>query len=99
MKEIQNQQIQQVLEDIQNQQIKHILVELITNKKEKSFVSLDQESRQYIPTDNAAHYLARSPQTLRSWACLENGPIRPIRIHGRLFWSTAEIKALLNVEA
>lgn len=48
-------------------------------------------------TNQAAHYLMRRPQTLRVWACLENGPIRPIRINGRLAWRTNEIKTLLGV--
>ena len=65
----------------------------------RSAIPITQETRSAIPNNDAAYYLSRSPQTLRSWACLENGPIRPIRVHGRLFWSTAEIKALLNVEA
>jgi hypothetical protein len=33
---------------------------------------------------------------LRAWACLENGPTRPNRVHGRLAWSVDEIKCLLN---
>jgi hypothetical protein len=47
-----------------------------------------------VTTDAAAYYLNRQPQTLRSWACLENGPLRPIRINGRLSWSVKEIKVL-----
>jgi len=61
----------------------------------QNFTPLEQVTRPTAPTDAAAHYLNRKPQTLRAWACLENGPIRPIRIHGRLAWSIAEIKALL----
>lgn len=49
-----------------------------------------------LPTDKAAKALNRAPQTLRKWACLENGPIRPIRINGRLAWRVADIAALLN---
>ena len=62
----------------------------------KTFIPLDLETRSKLPTNDTAFHLSKRPQTLRSWACLENGPIRPIRIHGRLFWSTAEIKKLLN---
>ena len=65
----------------------------ITNQ---NFTPLEQVTRPTVPTDAAAHYLNRRPQTLRSWACLENGPIRPIRINGRLAWSVARIKALVN---
>ncbi|CBJ36693.1 conserved protein of unknown function, putative DNA-binding domain [Ralstonia solanacearum CMR15] len=52
-----------------------------------------------IPTHVAAAALNRRPQTLRKWACLENGPIRPVRINGRLAWRVADVQALLNGEA
>ena len=60
------------------------------------FPPLEQETRSHIPTAPAAFYLSRQPQTCRAWACLENGPIRPIRINGRLAWPVADIKRLLN---
>lgn len=60
------------------------------------FISLEQETRTRVPTDNAAYFLSRKAQTLRSWACLETGPIKPIRVNGRLLWSVAEIRALLE---
>lgn len=49
-----------------------------------------------LPTDEAAAAINRAPQTLRKWACLENGPIRPIRINGRLAWRVADLQSLLN---
>jgi len=49
-----------------------------------------------LPTDKAAAVINRKPQTLRKWACLENGPINPIRINGRLAWRVADLEALLN---
>lgn len=51
-----------------------------------------------LPTDEAAAAINRKPQTLRKWACLENGPIRPIRINGRLAWRVADLMALLRGE-
>ena len=51
-----------------------------------------------LPTDEAAAAINRKPQTLRKWACLENGPIRPVRINGRLAWRVADLVALLNGE-
>jgi Helix-turn-helix domain len=51
------------------------------------------------PTSEAAQYINRKPQTLRKWACLENGPIRPIRIHGRLAWRVSDLEALLRGES
>jgi hypothetical protein len=60
------------------------------------FTPLEQVTRPTVPTDAAAHYLNRKPQTLRAWACLENGPLRPVRINGRLAWRVADIRALLE---
>jgi hypothetical protein len=61
-----------------------------------TFIPLEQVTRPTVPTDAAAYYLNRQPQTLRAWACLENGAMRPLRINGRLAWSVVEIKKLLN---
>jgi hypothetical protein len=60
---------------------------------------LGQVNRPNLRTEEAAFYLNRRPQTLRAWACLENGPIRPRRIGGLLAWPTVEIKALAGVTA
>lgn len=67
-------------------------------KTETNYPALIHENRTAIDTDAAAFYLGRKAQTLRKWACLEDGPLRPIRINGRLAWRVAEIKALLNGE-
>jgi hypothetical protein len=50
-----------------------------------------------MDTASAAYYPNRRPQTLRGWACLENGPLRPNSVSGRLAWPVAEIKRLLGV--
>ena len=60
------------------------------------FPPLETVTRPTVPTDAAAYYLNRQPQTMRVWACLENGPIRPIRINGRLAWPVARIRELLE---
>lgn len=60
------------------------------------FPPLELETRSHVNTACAAFYLLRKPQTLRAYACLENGPLRPIRINKRLAWSVADIKRLLN---
>jgi len=57
---------------------------------------LAQETRTHIETSEAAHHLLRRPQTLRAWACLENGPLRPVRLNGRLAWAVADIRKLLG---
>ena len=62
-----------------------------------AFVSLDRESRTTVDTETAAYHLSRRPQTLRTWACKEDGPLRPIRVHGRLAWPVAELRRVLGV--
>ena len=54
------------------------------------------KGRDTLPTNDAATAINRTPQTLRKWACLENGPIRPIRINRRLAWSVADLRTLLS---
>jgi len=58
---------------------------------------LDRETRATLPTPEAALHLNRAQQTLRLWAMREDGPIRPIRIHGRLAWPVAELRRILQV--
>lgn len=64
-----------------------------------TFAPLHEVLRTALTTKEAAHHLNRAEQTLRLWACRDDGPIRPLRINGRLAWPTAEIKRLLGVEA
>ena len=63
------------------------------------FPPLAQESRSHVPTEAAAHYLSRRPQTLRGWACREDGPLRPHRVNGRLLWPVAGLLAVLGLKA
>ena len=67
--------------------------------KAQQFPALEQVTRPNLKTEEAAFYLNRRPQTLRAWACLENGPLRPRRIGGLLAWNTNEVKALAGVSA
>lgn len=62
------------------------------------YTPLEREARSAITTREAAFHLNRKEQTLRLWACLENGPIRPIRINGRLAWPVSELCKLLGVK-
>ena len=61
------------------------------------FTPIVAETRAIVDTETAAYHLNRQPQTLRIWASRENGPIRPVRINGRLAWSTAQIRDLLGL--
>lgn len=69
-------------------------MQVISNK----FQSIEQITLAAVPTEQAAFYLNRRPQTLRCWAMKESGLIRPIRINGRLAWPVKEIKKVLGVE-
>jgi hypothetical protein len=64
---------------------------------EKQFPPLESVTRPTVDTAATAHYLNRRPQTLRGWACHEDGPIRPLRINGRLAWPVAELRRVLGV--
>ncbi|SEN63620.1 hypothetical protein [Nitrosomonas marina] len=64
----------------------------------QEFPQIEHVTRSHIPTEQASYYLNRKPQTLRTWACFENGLIRPVRINGRLAWPVKEIKKILGVE-
>lgn len=59
---------------------------------------IELETRPAVETGQAAAYLGRRPQTLRAWACLETGPIRPVRVYGRLMWPMRDIRRLLGLE-
>jgi hypothetical protein len=62
----------------------------------RTFPPLSEVNSPTVPTAPAAYYLNRKGQTMRSWACFGNGPIRPVRINGRLAWSVQAIKNLLT---
>lgn len=59
--------------------------------------SLVSETRAALPTREAAFHLNRAQQTLRLWAMSESGPVRPLRVNGRLAWPVADIRKLLGV--
>lgn len=62
-------------------------------------IPLERETRANLPTPEAAYHLNRAQQTLRLWAMRENGPIRPIRVNGRLAWPVSDLRRILNVQA
>ena len=59
-------------------------------------VSLEHETRSGLPTCEAAFHLSRAQQTLRLWAMREDGPLRPVRVHGRLSWPVSELRRVLQ---
>lgn len=62
-------------------------------------VSLERETRTALPTCEAAYHLNRAQQTMRLWAMRDAGPLRPLRINGRLAWPVADLRRLLGVTA
>jgi hypothetical protein len=66
--------------------------------KHRGVTPLDQESRSVLPTSEAAYHLNRAQQTLRLWAMYENGPIRPLRVNGRLAWPVSELRRVLGAK-
>lgn len=63
-----------------------------------TYPPLELETRPRVPTEQAAYYLSRRPQTLRHWAMRDgSGPLRPIRINGRLAWAVADLRRVLEV--
>jgi hypothetical protein len=63
---------------------------------ENQFIDLQYEIRSALPTADAAFHLNRKPQTLRTWACFENGPIKPVKINGRLAWLVSDIRDVIK---
>jgi hypothetical protein len=63
------------------------------------YTPLAEEIRSALPTVEAAYHLNRAQQTLRLWSMRDDGPLRPMRINGRLAWSVAEIRKLLKMQA
>ena len=65
----------------------------------QGFPPLEAVTAPTVTTAAAAHYTNRRPQTLREWACTDSGPIRPLRVNGRLAWPVSELRRVLGVPA
>lgn len=76
-------------------ELNHKLPETLAAHNQQ-FPPLELVTQPAIPTNQAAYYLNRRPQTLRAWACLDNGAIKPVRINKRLAWSVQDIRNVLN---
>jgi hypothetical protein len=61
------------------------------------FIPLEFEKRTHVTTAVMCRHLGRKAQTARCWAMNEDGPLIPIRVHGRLAWAVADIRHLLGV--
>jgi hypothetical protein len=69
---------------------------VLANHSTDSLRPLSLEARSHIPTGEAAWHLNRAQQTLRMWASTDRGPLRPVRVAGRLAWPVSDIRALLG---
>jgi hypothetical protein len=49
--------------------------QITTVRRKDSPMEMAHETRSHVDTNTAARWLNRKPQTLRSWASLENGPL------------------------
>ena len=67
------------------------------SESNQQFPPIESITRPTVDTAAAAFYLNRKKQTLREWACSDRGPIRPIRINGRLAWPVAALREVLGV--
>lgn len=65
----------------------------------RQFPPLELVNKPNVDTAHAAYLLSRQQQTLRGWACHEDGPLRPMRINGRLAWPVSELRRVLGVSA
>jgi hypothetical protein len=61
----------------------------------RQFPRLENITSPTVDTATAAHLLNRRPQTLRCWA-MNQHPIRPLNINGRLAWPVSELRRLLQ---
>jgi len=68
----------------------------VTKTEAPPFGPIENETRSHVDTACAAFWLNRKPQTLRSWASKENGPLRPSRLNDRLAWAVADIRRILD---
>ena len=60
--------------------------------------SLNEGSRLYYTTKEAAELMNFREDTLRAWACFSKGPIKPRKIGNRLAWMATDIRELLGME-
>lgn len=60
-------------------------------------IPLALETRSALPTPEAAYHLNRAQQTLRLWAMRNDGPVKCLRVNGRLAWPVNELRRVLGV--
>lgn len=66
---------------------------------QSTFPDLSEVKATTVTTEQASYYLGRKPATLRLYGRSAEAPIKPIRFGGRYLWRTADIKAIVGVDA
>lgn len=64
----------------------------------QNFPPLEALTQPLVKTEQAAHYLLRSPATLHTWsqaAPEDDVPMRPVRIGARLGWPVEQIRRVV----
>lgn len=74
-------------------------MQISTPVPSSTYPPLETVTRPRLTTNEAAFYLNRKPPTLHTWASVSGGPIKPTRVHGRLAWSTDDVRRVLGVAA
>ena len=59
---------------------------------------MQTDGTKWLTTSEAADKLRRKARTLHRWACYDTGPVKPIKVNGRLLWSLDQISRLLDSE-
>jgi len=72
----------------------------MASKLAAAFPPLESVTKPHLTTHEIAHYSNLSAQTWRMKKCYDSAPegLRPIKICGRLAWSTQAVKRWLGVE-
>ncbi|AMK75404.1 MULTISPECIES: helix-turn-helix transcriptional regulator [Methylomonas] len=56
---------------------------------------IEDLQREVASNEEAAAYLGVKVSTLYNWSSTGNGPIKPVKIGGKLRWRIADLKALV----
>lgn len=64
----------------------------------RKFPAITDESRPYVETKQASHYLTLADCTLRDWSRRGTGPIKPRKFGRKLLWPMADIRKLLGLK-
>lgn len=67
------------------------------NSRSTTFPPISAVTKPYLTTEELAHYTNLKPQTWRAKRCKGETTLKPIRMFGKLYWSTDAVRAMLVV--